>query len=159
MGAYMTERQPTSHDRCVALQGEKDMTQDSCATTGPPLSAWGQEMLVDLGGEGTVSARQRALVEVADRTRSYIEAIDTWIAEHGALVNSRTRAVYPVLRERQQLAEALVRILVILGLERRQVTGPDLSAYLRTRYPESAGSSPAEASNARGDSVPNGRRT
>jgi hypothetical protein len=97
------------------------------------LVTWRTELLADLGGDTAVSAQQLALVEVAVRTRLYVDSLDAWIMEHGSLVNARRRSVHPVVRERQQLVDSLARLLGILGLERRQPKALDLSEYLRAR--------------------------
>ena len=94
------------------------------------LLAWRDELLADLGGREAVSAQQMALVEVATRTKLYVDSLDTWLMEQSSLVNARKRAVLPVLRERTQLADALARYLVQLGLERRQPPTLTLEAYL-----------------------------
>lgn len=95
------------------------------------LIRWRRELITDLGGEAAVSAQQRALVDVAVRTRLYIECLDAWLLEQeGGLVNRRRRAVLPVLRERMAYADALARYLGQLGLERRVAPSPSLSQLM-----------------------------
>jgi len=50
------------------------------------------------------------------------------------MVDKRRRALLPIVRERQQLADALSRYLQVLGLERRSKPGIDLQSYVATRY-------------------------
>jgi hypothetical protein len=119
--------------------GGGPMTADWRTATAQALSPWGQELLAHLGGPAAVSAPHLALVEAADRTRSYIHGLDTWIAQHGTLVSARRQAVHPVVRERQHLVDGFVRLLIALGLEPRQAQPTDLSEYLRTRYPDLEG--------------------
>lgn len=83
------------------------------------LLSWRKDLLADLGGEETVSAQQRSLVELVARTKLYVDTLDAWIMEQPGLVNGRRRAVLPVVRERQQLADSMARMLGQLGLERR----------------------------------------
>ena len=97
------------------------------------LIAWREELVSDLGGEETISAQQRALVDLATRTRLYVESLDGWLLGQRSLVNARKRSVHPVLRERTQLADALARYLTALGLERRSVDVVDLETYLSSK--------------------------
>lgn len=94
------------------------------------LIAWRREMVADLGGEGQLSAQQLALIDLATRTRLYVESLDAWLMEQPSLILKRRRAVLPVLRERQQLADSLARLLGQLGLERRAKSIPTLNEYL-----------------------------
>ena len=98
------------------------------------LLDWRKDLLDDLGGEVAVSAQQMALVEVAVRTRLYVDHVDAWIMERGSLINAKRRSVYPIVRERQQLVDSLARLLGALGLERRQRPPIDLTAYLARRH-------------------------
>jgi len=81
---------------------------------------WRRELLHDLGGEQAVSAQQMALVEMAIRTKLYIDHADAFLLEQPSLVNARRRALIPLVKERQALVDSLGRILGQLGLERRQ---------------------------------------
>ena len=121
---------------------------DRRTVTAQALLAWRTELLADLGGETAVSAQQLTLVEVAVRTRLYVDSLDAWILEHGSLVNARRRAVHPVVRERQQLVDSLARLLGLLGLHRRRPKTVDLSTYLRTRYSGAEGSPSLEPNRA-----------
>lgn len=98
------------------------------------LLEWRAQLYADLGGEAEVTAAQRALIESAARTLLFIGTIDAWLLEQDSLVNRRSRALFPVVRERQQLVDSLTRILTALGLERRAKKVPDLETYLRQRY-------------------------
>jgi hypothetical protein len=95
---------------------------------------WKSALIADLGGKNQISAQQLALVEIATRTRLYIDHLDAFLMSQGSLVNAKRKAVLPVLRERQALADSLARILGQLGLERRPNKIPDLTTYLAQRY-------------------------
>jgi hypothetical protein len=71
---------------------------------------------------------------LATRTKLYLDSIDAWIMAQASLVNGKRRSVLAVVRERQQLADALARYLQALGLERRRERVTDLDEYLRERY-------------------------
>jgi hypothetical protein len=103
---------------------------DARTSAAKALLAWRQELIADLGGEDTVSAQQVALVEVATRTKLYVDHLDAFLMSQHSLVNARRKAVLPVLMERQQLADSLTRILTTLGLERRKQPGPTLDDWV-----------------------------
>jgi hypothetical protein len=52
------------------------------------------------------------------------------------LVDKRRRALLPVVRERQQLADALAKYMVALGLERQHPPVESLTEYLAERERE-----------------------
>ena len=93
-----------------------------------------EALVADLGGVDVVSTAQCALVELATRTKLYIDSVDSWIMEHGTLVNNRNRSLLPVVRERQQLADSLARILGQLGLERKAKPRKSLASYVVEKY-------------------------
>lgn len=98
------------------------------------LIAWRSELLTDLGGEGNVSAQRLALIDIATRTRLYVDSLDAWIMEQPSLVNRRKKSVLPILRERQQLADSLARILGQLGLERLSKPVKSLADHIEDKY-------------------------
>ena len=51
-----------------------------------------------------------------------IDSVDVWILEQPTVISKRKKALYPVVLQRQQLADALARYLSMLGLERRAKT-------------------------------------
>jgi hypothetical protein len=100
------------------------------------LLDWRAELLDDLGGEATTSAAQRALVEVATRTRLYLDHVDAVLMAQDSLIVKRTRRrhhLMPLVEQRQRIADSLVRTLTQLGLERRQKPSIDLNQYLAQR--------------------------
>ncbi len=104
------------------------------------LLGWRDDLIGALGGEDAVSPQQRALVDLAARTRLYVDAIDSWIVEQPSLVLARKRSILPVVRERQALADSLARLLGQLGLERRVREVPTLRAYLAAKAPQATDS-------------------
>ena len=113
-------------------------TIDRRTSLGKHLAAWRADLVVDLGGEGALSTQQRALIDVVVRQKLLLESVDAWLLTQPSLVNSRKRALLPVVRERQGLADSLARYLVQLGLERRAKPVQSLDDYLRERRPCSA---------------------
>jgi hypothetical protein len=113
---------------------------DRRTRVGKALVAWRLEIAGDLGGLEALSAQQRAVLDQAVTLRLLLDSIDAWLLAQPALVDRRKRALLPVVRERQALADALVRYLTTLGLERR-ARDVDLHTYLATRQ----GAAPAPA--------------
>ena len=66
-----------------------------------------------------MSAAQLALVEVAVRTRLYVDHVDAVLLGCESLV-IRGRRLLPLVEQRQRLADGLARVLGQLGLERRR---------------------------------------
>jgi hypothetical protein len=94
---------------------------DSRTAGAQALLGWQKDLIHDLGGEHEVSAQERALIEQATRTRLFIGHIDAWVMESGLLIHRGKRALYPIVKERQALVDSLARLLVALGLQRRQI--------------------------------------
>lgn len=97
------------------------------------LLAWRRELLADMGGEAAVSAAQLALVDVAVRTRLYLDHVDAVLMARESLV-VRGRRLLPLVEQRQRLAEGLARVLGQLGLERRKPAGPSLAEHVERTY-------------------------
>jgi hypothetical protein len=102
------------------------------------LLDWRRDLLDDLGGDPAISAAQRTLVDVAIRTRLYLDHVDAFLMEQPTLVVRRKRNrhhLMPLVEQRLRLADSLARVLGQLGLERRQKPPIDLTQYLSQRRP------------------------
>jgi hypothetical protein len=94
------------------------------------LIAWRNELLRDLGGEESISAQRMALVELSVRTRLFLDHLDSYLLSQSSLINKRRKGIVPVLRERQQLADGLARLLGQLGLNRVPKPIPSLREFI-----------------------------
>ncbi len=112
---------------------------DRRSAAGRSLIAWRRALVADLGGDKAVTAQELALVDIAVRTRLLLDHLDCWLLEQRSLVNGRRRDVVPVLRERQSIAESLLRTLTALGLERRHAPAQTLAERLASRSASPAG--------------------
>jgi hypothetical protein len=117
---------------------------DRRTTAARALLDWRRELLDDLGGEPSISAARLALVEIAVRTRLYLDHIDAFLMEQSSLIVKRARLrgrLLPLVEQRQRLAESLARLLGQLGLERHTTEPLNLNDYLarRSRDDESHG--------------------
>ena len=113
---------------------------DKRTKTAHVIAEWRQELIEDLGGADVVTAQQVTIVDLATRSKILVDSIDSWLMayQHAghSLVNKRTRALLPVVRERQALADGLARYIAMLGLERRQRPVTSLADYLQTSEPQ-----------------------
>jgi hypothetical protein len=117
---------------------------DKRSSTARALLAWRRELEADLGGPEAFTAQQRAIVDVASTTKLLLDSVDRWLLEQGdGLVNRKRRAVYPVVLQRQQLADALARYMGQLGLERRAKPAPSLTHWLEQRQEQQPVPEPA----------------
>ncbi len=80
---------------------------------------WRHSLLNDLGGIEQTSTQQRQIVDLAVKSKLLLDSIDAWLVKQPSLVNHRKRTVLTVVLQRQQLADALARYMIQLGLERR----------------------------------------
>ena len=130
----MSERRSRSRHGLNALKARLKLRGlagiDQRTAPARALIAWRRELLDDLGGDGAVSAQERAILDLASQTKLLLDSIDAWLLVQPSLVNARRKAVLPVVRERQHLADALARYLGQLGLEPRARPASDLGAYL-----------------------------
>jgi hypothetical protein len=93
---------------------------DRRTTLGKALAEWRQELIQDLGGLDAVSTQEKAVIELAVKTKLLLDSIDAWLLTQPSLVNARRRTLLPVVVQRQQLADALARYMNMLGLKRRR---------------------------------------
>jgi len=123
------------------------------------IREWRVELEGDLGGPAAVTAQQRAVLDVASVTKVLLDSVDRWLLEQeDGLVNRKRRAVYPVVLQRQQLADSLARQMAMLGLERRQRQAPNLAEYVAEKYGHTGREAPhdphQEAQHDNGDKDP-----
>jgi hypothetical protein len=63
--------------------------------------------------------QQNALVDLTVKSKLLLDSIDAWLLTQPTLTNKRKRALWPVILQRQTLADGFARYLSQLGLERR----------------------------------------
>ena len=109
---------------------------DRRTTAARTLLDFRRELLDDLGGAHTITAARLALVEMAVRTRLFVDHVDAFLMAQPSLIVKRARLrgrLLPLVEQRQRLAESLARLLGQLGLERRTPEPLDLREYLARR--------------------------
>jgi hypothetical protein len=107
---------------------------DARTTAVRAVNEWRTALVDDLGG--TVSTQKAALIDSAARTLLFLNHIDCYLLELESLVNKRKRSLWPIVRERQALADSLARLLGHLGLERQQRPIKSLREYIEEREQE-----------------------
>ena len=97
-----------------------DQALDPQSPIGRALAEWRRDLTADLGGSTSITTAQAGMVELAVRTKLILDTVDGFILTMESPVNRRRRSVYPVVLQRQTLANGLARFLEALGLERRR---------------------------------------
>jgi hypothetical protein len=92
---------------------------DARTRVGRAMLAWRAELVQDLGGQGQLSTQQTAIVDVAVRTWLLLDSVDSWMVRQPSLIDKRKRALHPIVQQRTQPADALVRYLTALGLKKQ----------------------------------------
>lgn len=115
----------------VTLRALGPRVVDRRTTLGKQLAAWKADLVRDLGGDP--STAQLAVIDLAVRSKLLLDSIDAWLLVQPSLVNARKRALLPVVKERQALADGLARYLAQLGLDRRARPVGDLQTYLASK--------------------------
>ncbi len=108
------------------------------------VKAWREALITALGGELEVSPQRMTLIELAARTRLFLDHCDGFILEQKTLVNRRKKSILPIVLQRQQLADSLQKTLITLGLDRIPKPIPTMQDLLRQREAESKVAGPAE---------------
>ncbi len=114
--------------RLLAESGRGMKPFHASTRIGRALRSFARDLREQLGGD--VTRAQEALIEQATRVQFLLWVVDSYIAESGSVVNKRKRTLFPIVRERQSLADSLTRTLTALGLERRARPTEGLQAYL-----------------------------
>jgi hypothetical protein len=91
------------------------------------------ELVADQGGEETITAAKRALVELAVAARFKRLAVEAYLLSMDSLVDRRHRCVWPVVKDAAALEAHERAILRDLGLERRAKAVPSLAEYLAAK--------------------------
>jgi hypothetical protein len=100
---------------------------------GRELREWRGALIADLGGEDSISTQQRALVDLAVRSKLLVDSVDAYVLAMASPVNKSRRILHPVIVQRTALVAQLQGLLKDLGLERRAKPVPDLGDYLAAK--------------------------
>jgi hypothetical protein len=115
--------------RRVTAKGLKSLDRRSAGYRA--LVEWRGELLRDLGGEESLSTQEKVLVDVALRTKLFLDHVDAWAMEQDSVVNRKRRCLYPVMAQRNALVNTLLNIMGQLGLKKREKSVLSLTEFLK----------------------------
>lgn len=130
-----TEKQQHGHyglHRALRTVSNQDGWLESLGEVGEALKEWQAAIIADLGGPENISAMEYSIVELATKTHLLLASVDRFLLEQGSLVNKSKRQLFPVVLQRQQLADALARYMAQLGLKRRAKQANGLADLLKS---------------------------
>ena len=116
--------------KALATISNQDGWVESLGDVGEALKAWKAAIIDDLGGELQVSAMELSIIELACKTHLLLASVDRFLLEQESLVNKSKRQLFPIVLQRQTLADALAKYMAQLGLKKRSKPATSLSAYL-----------------------------
>jgi hypothetical protein len=88
------------------------------------------ELVTDLGGEESLSVQQLKIVDEFLKRFVMLESIDAWIFRQPALMNKRTKSLFPIMIQRMTIGDGMLRCLRELGLERKAKQIPTVQDYI-----------------------------
>ena len=100
------------------------------------MKEWRDKVLVALGGEEQVSPQRLTVLEMACRTKLYVDHADSFLFSQRMLINRRRKSYIALVEQRQRLADSLVKQLQTLGLDRVPKNVLSLPELLRQREAE-----------------------
>jgi len=104
---------------------------DRRTKSGKALYTLREQLIADLGGDSKVTTAKLLMVDTAIKTTLILNSVDAYILELGdKIINKRNRCVYPIVPQRNALADSQAKQLKTLGLERISADVPTLAAYI-----------------------------
>ena len=132
-GGKMTPaKRPDMHGIRTAVMVKGCWKIDHRSLAAKALFRWKKQLVNALGGELEVSPQRMALVDMAVRTRLFVESLDAFLLGQKSLLNAKEKSVIPVLLQRQSMVDSLTKILKTLGLNRQHGKVLSLKEYWNT---------------------------
>lgn len=98
------------------------------------LIMWDDELVAALGGDESISPQRRTLCRLAAQTKLQLYRVDQYLAEPKTpFINRGKRKLHPIVTQRMQMAEVLIRQLTALGLDRITKDVGDLHSYMQSK--------------------------
>ena len=116
--------------------GDQDGWVESLGEVGEALKAWRAAIIDDLGGEAEVSAMELSVIELACKTHLLLASVDRFLLEQKSLINKSKRQLFPIVLQRQTLADALSAYMRQLGMKKKSKPVLSLNDYLATGKPK-----------------------
>lgn len=117
--------------RKIAVQGMRAVDWRSAGAR--DLIEWKQQLITDLGTEENLTTGQKTLIDVAMRTRLFLDHIDGFLLGEESFIFKGKKSAWPLLMQRMALVASLERTLATLGLERQAKKLPSLQEYLAAK--------------------------
>lgn len=104
---------------------------DRRTTVGKALAAYRADLIAAMGGEDVVTPQRLTIIDRAVIPTAFmLSSVDAYLMELGdGIVSKRYRKLFPVVEQRQKMADALVNYLSRLGLDRHKVQAFDIDEY------------------------------
>src|SRR5262249_15397592 len=109
---------------------DDDSWLSTLGDAGAALRAFRDGIIGDLGGKESLSAMELAIVEIIMRSHLLLSSIDRYILSLPVPVNRQRHQLFPVVLQRDTLANSLARNLERLGLRRRAKALPTLAEIM-----------------------------
>lgn len=126
-------------NRALKTIGNQDGWVDNLGDLGEALKAWKAAIIDDLGGEAEVSAMELSVIELACKTHLLLASVDRFLLEQKSLINKSRRQLFPIVMQRQTLADALSAYMRQLGMKKKAKPVLSLSDYLNANGKPSSG--------------------
>jgi hypothetical protein len=117
--------------RALRTIGNQDGWIEKLGDVGEALQVWRQAIIDDLGGKSEVSAMELSVIELATKTHLLLASVDRFLLEQKSLINKSRRQLFPVVLQRQALANALAGYMQQLGLKRRSPPVVDVAKHFQ----------------------------
>jgi hypothetical protein len=88
------------------------------------------ELVADLGGQENLSSQQTKLIDEFIVRHLMVESIDGWLFSQPAILNKRSKSLFPIVLQRMTIADGMIRCLEKLGLERKAKQVPSIQDYI-----------------------------
>jgi hypothetical protein len=82
------------------------------------MKVWRDGIIAALAGEDNVTPQRRTILELAAVSKLLLNHIDSYLLQQPSLIHRRAKRLYPVVEQRMRIADALMRQLTTLGLDR-----------------------------------------
>ena len=106
---------------------------DQRTSVGKALTEFKRLLISDLGGDAALSIQEMVIIDLAVKSKLFVDSVDVWILQQPSLINKRKRAIFPILAQRGMEADRLARFMGQLGLARRAKPTATLGEYLEGR--------------------------
>ena len=82
------------------------------------VKVWRDEIAVALGGLDNLTPQRKTLLEMAAISRLILNHIDSFLLQQDSLIRRKTKSLYPIVEQRQRIADSLFKQLTVIGLDR-----------------------------------------